>query len=289
MCSGGFLHPLPILFVNPESPDHSLNHMDKALAQAAVLIALFLGTWFLLSQFDYIKRFNLKNRIQVSEQKLGDKLWEFYSGAEKEETDSVLIQNVHLIKNRLCLSNRIDTSSLKFHVFRKTEVNAFALPNGHIVIHTGLIKNCKSPEELAGVIAHEIAHVEKKHVMNKLVKEAGIALLSSVIGGSAGAEILGELIKMLSSSAYDRKLESEADAMAVKYLLAADLDPQHFANFLFRLSTITDLPDEFVLLNSHPNSKDRAAVILETRKTKKLRSRALLDAETWRAMQQACE
>lgn len=289
MYSGGYLLRLPILFANPEPSVPSLKRMDKALAQAAVLIALFFGTWFLLSQVDYIKIFNLKDRIEVSEKKLGDKLWEFYSGAEREETDSVLIQNVQLIKNRLCHSNRIDTASLKLHVFRKSEVNAFALPNGHIVIHTGLIRNCKSPEELAGVIAHEIAHVEKKHVMNKLVKEAGIALLSSVIGGSAGAEILGELIKMLSSSAYDRKLESEADAVAVQYMLAAELDPQHFANFLFRLSTLTDLPDEFVLLNSHPNSKDRAAVILETRKAKKPRSRMLLEAEAWRTMQQACE
>ena len=263
--------------------------MKKALAQAAVLIAAFLGTWFLLSRVDYIRIFDLKDRIQVSEKKLGDRLWEFYNRAETEVKDSLLTSNIRLIQQRLCPPNGIDTSQLRFHVFRKSEVNAFALPNGHIVIHTGLIKNCNSPEELAGVIAHEIAHVEKKHVMNKLVKEAGIAILSSVIGGSAGAEILSQLIQMLSSSAYDRKLESEADEVAVNYLLKAGIDPAHLANFLFRLSSNTDLPDELVLLNSHPNSKDRAARILKRGKNKKQSHKPLLTPSSWEAVQKACD
>ena len=100
-----------------------------------------------------------------------------------------------------------DREIIKVHVLNKDEINAFALPNGHLIIYSGLINNSGNQEELTGVICHEIAHIELNHVMKKLIKEIGLSVLISMTTGKGGSEIIKETAKMLSSSAFDRKLE----------------------------------------------------------------------------------
>src|SRR5690606_16362584 len=110
---------------------------------------------------------------------------------------------------------------------RNSQINAFALPGNHIVFYTGLLEYAENAEEVAGVMAHEIGHLEKNHVMKKLVKEIGLEMLFAMIGGDAGFEILKQTGKTLSSSAFDRANETEADNYAVETLALADVDPQH--------------------------------------------------------------
>ena len=75
---------------------------------------------------------------------------------------------------------------LKFSL--TTEVNAFALPNGHLVIYSGLILNSDNQEQFSGVICHEIAHIRLKHVIKKLIKELGFSVIISMTTGSYGSE-----------------------------------------------------------------------------------------------------
>jgi beta-barrel assembly-enhancing protease len=90
----------------------------------------------------------------------------------------------------LCKANTIERDSLKVHIVEKDEVNAFALPNNHLVVYTGLITDCKKQEALQGVLGHEIAHIEKNHVMKKLSKEVGLSvLLSATTGGKGGRNL----------------------------------------------------------------------------------------------------
>ncbi len=255
--------------------------MRRILFELAITALSFFGIWFLLSQVDYVTVFKLKERTYIDESRLGEIFWKNFSRTEHEVTDSTITIPLLEIKNTICEANGISPDSIKLHVFENSEVNAFAMPAGHLVVYTGLITDCKNPEELAGVVAHEIAHIMHKHVMKKLVKEVGIAVVASLISGNSGSEIIAEVIRLTSSTAYDRTLETEADAAAVGYLANAGINPEHFANFLLRLSTETDLPQALVLINTHPNSKDRVAALNELIQQTDFQPTEMLNPAEW--------
>jgi predicted Zn-dependent protease len=134
-------------------------------------------------------------------------------------------------------------------------------------VYTGLIHYGNSAEEISGVLAHEIAHMKLGHVMKKLIKEVGFSILATIAGGESGGEIMRETVRLLSSTAFDREQETEADLSAVHMMAKANIDPEALANFLFRLSQEkNDIPKHFEWLSTHPNSRDRSAEILKLRK-----------------------
>jgi predicted Zn-dependent protease len=131
-----------------------------------------------------------------------------------------------------------------------------------MVVYSGLLKAVKNDGELAGVLGHELAHMELSHVMKKLGKEVGLSVLISITTGELGGDAIKEVIGMLSSSAYDRKLEKDADVQAVKYLMKAGIDHNDFANFLDRLGQEeAGVPKELSWLSTHPDSRERAKYI----------------------------
>ena len=167
-------------------------------------------------------------------------------------------------------------------MLNKDEINAFALPNWHLIIYSGLIHNSDNQEEFTGVISHEIAHIELNHVMKKLVKEIGLSVLISMTTGNGGAEIIKETAKMLSSSAFDRNLEKEADIKAVDYLTTAKVNTEPFANFLYKLSDKEhEAPKYLTWISTHPDSRERAAYIVEYNKDKLTDYKPILSNETW--------
>ncbi len=239
--------------------------MQKALFQAFLIAAIFFLSWFALSKIDWMTLFNVKKATQSTEEKLGELFWDLFRNTEREVSDSLVVQSVDSIVTRICESNRIDRKSIKLHILQKDEVNAFALPGRHLIIFSGLILNTDNPEELSGVIGHELGHIELNHVMHKLVREVGLSvLISMTTGGKGGTEVITETAKFLSTTAFDRELEKEADLKAVDYLLEANINPEHLANFLYRMSA--QEPDTFMYLSwisSHPESKERAAYIID--------------------------
>src|SRR5690606_8652338 len=121
----------------------------------------------------------------------------------------------------------------------------------------------ENPEELIGVIGHEIAHVELDHVMKKLIKEIGLSVLVSMTTGRSGSEVIKETTRILSSSAFDRSLEKEADLKAVEYLAKAGIAAHFFADFLNRLAKDEDKTSTYLSwISSHPDSKGRSEYIL---------------------------
>src|SRR5690606_25827327 len=94
----------------------------------------------------------------------------------------------------------------------------------------------------------------------------GLEMLFAMIGGDAGFEIVRQTGKTLSSTAFDRKQEQEADAYAVEVLAGASIDPQHLSNFFFRVSQNYNIPAELAWISTHPDSKERAADIITKKK-----------------------
>lgn len=108
-------------------------------------------------------------------------------------------------------------------------VNAFALPGGHVAITGQLIEAAASPDELAGVLAHELAHVERQHPDQALIRAMGLSLLVRSLGGDVGR--IADLALLLHSS---RAAEAEADAGAIALLRGAHVATAAMAGFLDR-------------------------------------------------------
>ena len=243
--------------------------IKKIMIELALTVAVIAAVWFGLSQVDWMKLLNIEQTTQNTEEKIGDMFWDLMKKSETEITAESVVAPVDSMLTLICVSNSIDRKKIKLHLLRKDEINAFALPNNHLVVYSGLITACENEAELCGVMSHELAHIEKNHVMNKLVKEMGLSVLISMSTGNGNAETIKAAIKQLSSTAYDRKLETEADLTAVDYLIEAGIDPEPFANFMYRLADETKhLPSQIYWISTHPESKERAEKIIERIKGK---------------------
>lgn len=253
----------------------------KTLIQGLVLVVCFFGLFFVLSQIDYMKLFRVKESTDYTEEKLGDLFWEAIKKTEKVVENDSVNNLVDKIVTRIAEKNHIDRESIKVHIIEKDEINAFAMPNRYLIIYSGLIEGCDNESELAGVLSHEMAHIEKNHVMKKLAKEVGLSVLISITTGGKSPELIKETAKMLSSSAYDRELESEADRVGADYMMKANLDPAELADFLYKLSTEDFLPEQFYWVSTHPESKERAEAIIKHIKGEKFEKKPILTKTEW--------
>ncbi len=115
--------------------------------------------------------------------------------------------------------------------------NALALPGGRIVICKGLFDMAKTPEELAGVLAHEMAHVTRRHSLRTIVSTKGPYYMLRLFIRDRRGFIAGVLAgsELLVTLQYSRRLEAEADEVGWRLLETANIDPRGLANFLRRL------------------------------------------------------
>ena len=131
--------------------------------------------------------------------------------------------------------------------------NAAALPGGQIVVFDGALEETEDPDAMAGVLAHEIAHVRRRHVTQALIRELGIGALIRLFAGGVGANA-----EQLVSLSYTRANEAEADADAIAALDRANIDPRPTAALFNRLGKEVGSLDAIEWLNSHPRSEERA-------------------------------
>jgi beta-barrel assembly-enhancing protease len=236
--------------------------MSKIITNTLVLFALFFVTWFALNQINWMQLFQVEKISEKTEQELGKIYSKIFTESDSNIEDEYLKKTIDTIVQRITDQNYIDSSKIKIHLVENPEINAFALPDYHIVIYTGLLNEVQNEEELAGIICHEIAHLELNHVTKKLIKEIGINAILSMTTGQKNGQLIKESIGVLSSTAYDRILETQADSMAVTYLTHSNISPKPLADFLIRLSN--NKPDSEITewINTHPDSKDRAKNIM---------------------------
>ena len=259
--------------------------MKKIIFQGIVIILSFLIVWFAFSQLDFMRFFKVEERTAKVENKLGDLIWDEIGKSNEVITNDSIVKTLDKLLKPICDKNNINRDSLKVHIIQKDEINAFALPNNYLVVYTGLIMDCKKQEALQGVLGHEIAHIEYHHVMKKLSKEIGFSVLLSATTGGKGGEILKEVFKTISSSAYDRTLEKEADLACVDYMLKANIDPKPMADFMYQMAQDSQSSENLYWISSHPESEERAKYILEYIKGKKLKSKKTLPEQEWETFQ----
>ncbi|MHB0913637.1 MAG: M48 family metalloprotease [Armatimonadota bacterium] len=163
-----------------------------------------------------------------------------------------------------------------FKIVDDKEVNAFSLPGGFIYINKGLIDCVQSDDELAAVIAHEIAHIAHHHAMQLIASQqkemAWIAggLLVGVLSGAKGADLsnlayMGNLISIAKMSAYGQKAEFDADRAAVCYLAQTKYKPIAMLTFMERLARDDMRKPEvtYGIFATHPPSYLRSREIID--------------------------
>lgn len=163
-------------------------------------------------------------------------------------------------------------------------VNAVALPGGRVLIFDQLVQEAKSPDELAGVLAHEIGHVRKRHVMQALLRQFGLSILLSGANSDLGGTLGG-----VATMGYSRKAEREADAWSRGRLAAADISPAATAAFFGRLRKLDPTAGNKQLgyLNSHPDPGEREQAFAKAVQAGKV-YRPALDPAQFAALKAAC-
>jgi predicted Zn-dependent protease len=147
----------------------------------------------------------------------------------------------------------------KLTIAQDDEVNAYAAPGGYLVVNSGLIAKVKSEDELAGVLAHEVEHVERRHGMRNIVASLAGTLGWQAIFGDLSGVLLIDPATMLAlvRSAYSRDYEREADAGAARRLAALHIPVEPFASFFEDHSAPGQLSKALALLSTHPDDGER--------------------------------
>jgi predicted Zn-dependent protease len=148
-------------------------------------------------------------------------------------------------------------------VFDDDATNAFAMPGGKIGVFTGIFKVADTPDALATVIGHEIAHLTQDHVMERARKNLGTDLLSGLLSSATygyGRNEISEGTAIFVGLPFDRRQESEADVVGLAYMADAGYDPRASLHLWRNMSQLSDsAPPEF--LSTHP-SDDRRMMAL---------------------------
>jgi len=156
-----------------------------------------------------------------------------------------------------CVGSKLRT--FRFESIKDCPVQAFCLPGGFVFVSQSLVQSCRSDkDEVAFVLGHEMAHVIRGHVMERMISNSAIAAASraAAIRSALTASLRKFGIKLL-QSAYSQSQELEADMLAVRLLTTAGYDPHGSIRFLSRMAKSTDKPALGDYFNSHPQCEVR--------------------------------
>jgi predicted Zn-dependent protease len=160
------------------------------------------------------------------EEKLGQDYFQAIFQETIKEPDPKVRTALDAISKRLLAAAPDQPYQFRIHVHPSKMVNAMALPGGTIIVFQGLINITETPEELAGVLAHEFQHVLKRHSTRGIIRSEAINIFATVVSGDSMMNVILQAGGMMEFLRYSRKLESQADAEGMKMVLAAQVDPE---------------------------------------------------------------
>lgn len=229
----------------------------KVFKHLVLYFGLFALLVFLFSRMEIFSGEKMRSFTSEQESKLAQALTDVFVRSNNLMDQEALVQFVDTLSDRLLSTIEEPRYDYSIYIIRNRTVNAFALPGGNIVLHSGLLAFAESPEEVAAVLAHEIGHSEKGHIMQKLIKEVGFSVLfSAITGGDIG--VFSEIGRRFIATRFDREYELEADNFALKTMEAAAVDPRYLAVFFHRLSESDgNIMDRIDFLSTHPSHDAR--------------------------------
>lgn len=234
---------------------------SKTLRDILVLLtigaALFAGGYFLvheISKSDY----DLSYEVSMEqEEELGnlfkDLIWDKYPAVKENYADTALQQ----ISKRLVSALDSTQYRYQFTIIRSNEINAFTIPGGNIYVFSGLLELAETPEEVAAVLAHEIGHAERRHVVTRLINEMSLSAVIAVLSGG-DPNVLTQMLQSVISNRFSRENEEEADKFALQLLEDAHVSPKNMAKFFQKLNDRNlDYNEDLEFMMTHPHNNKR--------------------------------
>ncbi|MEL7310437.1 MAG: M48 family metalloprotease [Pseudomonadota bacterium] len=216
---------------------------------------------------------------RTEEARIGRQMMRMFYQQELVVDDPELTEYINAIGNELVGHANNGDYSFEFFVVADPSVNAFALPGGYIGVHTGLIQLTRGEDELASVLAHEIAHVTQRHIARTIHdnSRASILTMAALLGaialgaatGAGGEALEGALattqaVSIQNQINFTRGYEYEADRIGISTLAAAGFEANAMADFFARMgrrtnSSLNQSLNQFEYLRTHPVSSSRTA------------------------------
>ena len=210
----------------------------------------------------------------VEERKIGERVFRQIRGSLRYVSDPEVSLYIQDLGQKLIAHSDSTDSPFTFFILEDPTINAFAMPGGFIGMHTGLIMAAQSESEVAGVLAHEIAHITQRHLQRmfaeskrtskKVLLGMLAALALAAAGETAGAGAAAAVAQaggIQQQLNFSRANEEEADRVGIEILASTGLDPQGVPAFFERMQTWgrlneTNLPE---FLRTHPVTSNRIA------------------------------
>jgi beta-barrel assembly-enhancing protease len=234
------------------------------LYKNVIVIALFVlfiigAVGFMVMKSDFIIEKIADLVPRSAEEQMSETLKESALDGKKIINDSFVNAQIALITNALVTSLNDTSYHFTFTVIEDEEVNAFALPGGPIVINSGLLLKADNAEEIAGVLAHEISHITRRHHVRGLVGNLGVFMvIRGLVGDLTG--ISANIINVgasLGSLKYSRGYETESDEYGMQLIQKANINPNGMVSFFKKLAELSKMPEMADFISTHPSPKNR--------------------------------
>ena len=188
--------------------------------------------------------------------------------------------------NRLRDAAGLDDDAMTAGVLPTSVPNAFALPGGKVFLLQGLLDKAESPDELAGILAHELGHLKHHDNMRGLIYNGGTSFLIGLLFGDVtGSSAVIFASRSVVEASYSREAETGADTFAIEIMHALGRSPKPAAELMYRI-TGKEGGSGFTILSSHPLTEDRLARM--TREDRPASGPPLLTDREWQALKGIC-
>lgn len=284
-----FHHVLPNRAGGFHNPAKRLQRFQLTIVAGIASLILMAGTYFwgipTLAEIG-------APWVPVSwEESLGQSMLEHVAPAEQLCRDPVRQAKIEGLVKTMLATQGETKYQFKIHIVNQPHFNALAAPGGHIVIFRGLLDRTENAEELAGVLAHELQHILKRHVTRSLLEYASTSfLVAAVLGDVSGIVSFGvEAAQMLAQMRFSRQHELEADQAGLQMLQAAQVDPAGMIAFFEAVrQQEPPLPPAFSWISTHPQTEVRIARLKNLIAASAGTSQKLLPDYSWEDIKKIC-
>ncbi|MBX7081620.1 MAG: M48 family metallopeptidase [Nannocystaceae bacterium] len=260
---------------------HHLDPKKRRLAIIGTVLAVCLAAFFLA--IPLMSGLLAKLVPQSIADKVGKQVIESLAGNAEFCTDPEGTKALDGLVDKLAAAADHDVP-FRVYVVKDDVLNAFAAPGGHVVIYEEIIENAADPQELAGVLAHEMSHELHDHPTKGLVKTVGYGVFSLLVPGSG--ELGGQIGQAVIESKYSRDDELEADRGGVELLNAAKIDSHGLARFFDTMHDKgSDVPGALEFLSSHPTGDHRQGAVKDLERD----GDEAMTAAQWQALRNVCK
>ena len=249
--------------ISGESVSSPWRHRIGCIAALIAIPLLLLGVW---RMFQGAVDATVDALPFSVDEAIGEAVWGEMDLGGPRVDDPVLNAAVQEILDRLEPYSAMPGVEFTFAVIQNDVSNAFALPGGYMVVFTGLLAQAESPEQVAGVIGHEMAHVTLRHGLRRIAHSVGLWAGISLVFGNVDA-LTGLALKLFQLStvnSYSQDQEAAADLEGARMLIAAQIDPRGLADFFIKMKKeYGDVPELLAWTSTHPRHEQRSAAIQE--------------------------